>query len=89
MHTEVEAQALRCCGPEGCGMTSRSSLAPGRYCIGSHCMAWQWSDTQQNSYEKKRPEGEDWERIGNFWTRTPKARKPYRVGYCGLLNMYR
>lgn len=87
-HTETEARELRCCGPDGCGaisMCAGTSERDYRYCVGSKCMAWQWDDGQQNSYDKTRPPGDDWEKLGNFWTRTPKPGASYRAGYCGLL----
>ena len=86
-HTEAQAKELRCCGPTGCGYkppAAGTSAANDRFCCGARCMAWLWDDAQQNSYEKNRPDGEDWEKCGNFWTRTPKDGKPWRVGNCGL-----
>lgn len=53
-------------------------------CIGSDCMGWQWNDGQQNDYGKERPSGDDWQRVGNFWTRTPREGKPWRPGHCGV-----
>ncbi len=52
MHTEKEAQYKRCC-VTGCGdfdpamspanVKSRRNVLP-RYCIGSECMGWRWSE---------------------------------------------
>jgi hypothetical protein len=48
MHTEAQAQKLRCCGPDGCGGWVRTSNddshTPVRYCIASECMAWRWGE---------------------------------------------
>ena len=55
-------------------------------CVGTACMGWHWNDSQQNSYGKTKPEGEDWEKVGNFWTRTPKEGCSYRVGFCAFLD---
>lgn len=39
--TEEEAQLKRCCGPSDCGHESENGPSgPGRYCLGSVCMAW-------------------------------------------------
>jgi hypothetical protein len=37
--TEKEAADMRCCGPEGCGI-SKSSNHITRYCLVGRCMAW-------------------------------------------------
>lgn len=55
--TEEQAKTRRCCGPEGCGAYPPTppnyinedgeeiAYIPSneRFCIGSACMAWQWT----------------------------------------------
>ena len=38
---------MLCCGPRDCGEAYESNLEGVyfRFCAGSRCMAWQWSDT--------------------------------------------
>lgn len=43
--TEKDAGKLRCCGPEGCGTVEDDGK---RYCIGSGCMAWNWTEKMVN-----------------------------------------
>ncbi len=45
--TEHEANAKRCCGPEGCGQRiAANNRRDERYCIASKCMAWGWYDNR-------------------------------------------
>ncbi len=83
--TEDEAKAKQC--PFSFGVPEiRGSDGSGIRCCTVHCMAWQWDDGQQNSYAKDRPPGDDWEKVGNFWTRTPKPGQSWRPGYCGMVR---
>ena len=44
--TEEQAKKVQCCGPQGCGF-EHAAAAGGdgqRYCIGSRCMAWRWTE---------------------------------------------
>lgn len=47
--TQIQAEGMRCCGPEGCGRVVSSTMTVAecggivqseRMCIGSRCMAW-------------------------------------------------
>lgn len=49
--TEEEAKTKDCCGPDDCGEHIYETLDDGRvqdtgqrFCAGSQCMAWRWSD---------------------------------------------
>jgi hypothetical protein len=64
--TEREAEEKRCCGPEGCGVTT--NVAPQydvngmicgyvhiRWCIGAKCMSWRWNNVVDGPLGPTRP----------------------------------
>lgn len=79
--TEDEAKTKRCCGPDGCGFTDprqADCLNGERWCIGSECVAWRWTDQQTLA------DAQDW--IHADPTRLLQDFKPRNPtkGYCGL-----
>lgn len=87
--TDEEATTKPCIGPAphntgGPGNPEANGFVR-HFCSGSRCMAWRVEivdSYQQNDHvSKKRPEGEGWEKIGNFWARTIPEQ---RIGFCGL-----
>ena len=94
MKTEEQAQATRCCGPEGCGHKQDDGT---RFCIANACMGWEWAadyETQRtsNTHVMMRmllhpPNGGGWERDPRFQSdesSTSWRRVKHERGDCGL-----
>lgn len=67
--TVKQAEKIRCCGPEGCGVNVLVNAEANppyaecekweRRCAGTGCMGWQWFDGEYEIARLKLPEGRE------------------------------